>query len=56
MKCLYSLTKKEIPCIPVHDAVICRHYDKQVVLDVMTNAFIEVVGEGSEINCIIEEE
>jgi hypothetical protein len=56
MKCLDVLTRQEIPCIPIHDAIICRDYDKQVVIDTMTKAFIEVVGEGSGMNCIIEEE
>jgi hypothetical protein len=56
LKCLKVLTEMDIPCLPVHDALICKGSDKVVVHDVMREAFIKVVGEGSEHNCIIEEE
>jgi hypothetical protein len=54
MHCLKVLSDKNIPCIPVHDAVICKVSDKVVVEEVMTEGFLRVVG--STENCIIEEE
>lgn len=54
MHCLKVLTEKNIPCIPIHDAVICKVSDKVVVEKVMTEGFLKVVG--SIENCIIEEE
>lgn len=56
MKCLDVLTKEDIPCLPIHDALICKVSDKARVEQVMTEAFIEVIGEGSQMNCVIEEE
>jgi hypothetical protein len=50
------LCNKNIPCIPIHDALICRKSDADTVVSVMTEAFVSVVGDGSEKNCIIEEE
>lgn len=56
MICLDQLTKADIPVLPIHDALICKRADKDVVEGVMAKAFVSVVGEGSENNCIIEEE
>lgn len=55
-KCLDKLNKEKIPCIPVHDSISCRVSDKFKVKEVMRESFIEVVGKGSDNNCIIEEE
>lgn len=54
--CLDKLSDEKIPCIPVHDSISCRVSDKETVKSVMREAFVLVVGEGSENNCIIEEE
>ncbi|CAL9959880.1 hypothetical protein VPHF99_0049 [Vibrio phage F99] len=54
--CIKILTEKGIPCLPVHDALICRISDREFVESVMTEAFVDVVGVGSRGNCIIEEE
>jgi hypothetical protein len=55
-KCLEKLNNEKIPCIPVHDSISCRVSDKLRVKEVMRESFIEVIGEGSDSNCIIEEE
>lgn len=54
--CLDKLSDEKIPCIPVHDSISCKVSDKGRVKEVMTEAFVHVVGKGSEFNCIIEEE
>lgn len=54
MHCLDKLSDSNVPCIPVHDAVICKESDKLLVEEVMTEGFLKVVG--SLENCIIEEE
>lgn len=56
MNCLEELTNKGIPCIPVHDALICKQSDSDVGYQVMTESFIKVVGKNADNNCIIEKE
>lgn len=56
LEALDSLTYSDIPCFPVHDALICKESDANVVEDVMAKAFVKVMGDGSEKNCIIERE
>lgn len=54
--CIEDLVKIGLPFIPVHDSISCRVEDKEVVLSIMERSFVKAVGEGSEFNCIIEEE
>ncbi|AKO61102.1 hypothetical protein AXI76_gp201 [Pseudoalteromonas phage H101] len=54
--CIEELVKMHIPFIPVHDSISCKVEDKELVLSVMERSFVKAVGEGSECNCIIEEE
>lgn len=56
MNCLDVLSDKNIPCLPVHDALICKESDKDEVEKVMAESFVKVMGKGSEKNCIIEQE
>lgn len=54
--CIEDLVKRGIPFIPVHDSISCKVKDKAIVLSVMEKSFVKAVGEGSNFNCIIEEE
>lgn len=56
MLCLEELSKRDIPVIPIHDALICKKSDVRYVEDCMAKYFVQVVGEGSEGCCIIEQE
>lgn len=56
MGVLEVLTKSKIPCIPIHDAIICRKSDADQVKCVMTESFLNVMGSNSLRNCVIEEE
>lgn len=54
--CLKTLVPLDIPFLPVHDAIICKKSDMVIVEETMMEGFVNVVGEGSERNCVIEEE
>lgn len=53
---LEELTKRDIPCIPIHDAIVCREFDKGQVKVIMEEAFMKIMGCNSLRNCVIEEE
>lgn len=56
MESLKVLIDRDIPCLPVHDALICKESDYVEVETVMAESFVKVVGHGSDKNCIIEKE
>jgi hypothetical protein len=56
MRCIDILISENIAIIPIHDALICKESTKERVEQVMAESFVSIVGKGSEVNCIIEEE
>lgn len=56
MESLKVLIRENIPCIPIHDALICKESDAETVERVMAESFVKVIGKGSEKNCVIERE
>jgi hypothetical protein len=48
------LTDMNIPALPVHDCLICKETDEDIVRKVMTESFLSVVGYDAIDNCIIE--
>ncbi len=56
VSCLDELSDKDIPVLPIHDALICKESDKEFVESVMIKYFTQHVGIGSEVNCKVEEE
>ena len=56
VECIKSLTALNIPCIPVHDAIICKQSDSSFGYRAMREAFLSILGEDANDNCIIEKE